>query len=366
MNIKFAFLLSTLLLMLFSSCKRNKGTDDPSNPENPSVPAYEVPTTYNFSSVDYSGQTTRLDMLAEIVTYMKTGNTMNTVLSEGKLLNMYDNVGSEFTASALNLSTKKLKEKTFITDVSSFEDYMDSIAVVSQSTVAGSNGQAGVITSGMSSYLCSKYGVEYTQMIEKGLMGAVFYYQIVAVYLSSDKIGPQILKADRQHHWDEAFGYFGVPTDFPTNKIGIRFFGKYSEERNTLLGSNAKIMNAFLKGRAAINNDDVATMNAQVTILRDELEKMIAGTAISYLNKAKVGIADDAVRNHALSEGVGFIKALTYSPTKKITNTEINNALSKLQTNNKYDFYSVSDLEMEEIKTILSNVYGFNSIKNSL
>ena len=357
----FVFILSVLLL---SSCKKDNAIDN--SPETPNKPLYSIPTTYNFSSVDYSGQTTRLDMLTEMVTYMKTGNTMNTVLSETKLLNMYDNVGNEFTNPALNTSLKKLKDKTFSTEVASFESFMDSIEVASQSTVAGSNGQAGVINSGASNYLCSKYGVEYTQMIEKGMIGAVCYYQIVAIYLGSDKVGLQVSKADRQHHWDEAFGYFGVPIDFPSNKTGARFLGKYSNERDLILGSNTKIMKAFLTGRAAINNNDLLTMNEQIVILRNELEKMIAATAISYLNKAKVSIADNAIRNHALSEGVGFIKALTYSPTKKISTTQISDALNKLKSNDRYDFYSVSDLEMEEIKTIISNVYGFNSIKNSL
>src|SRR5690606_22863517 len=127
-----------------------------------------------------------------------------------------------------------------------------------------------------SNYLCDENGVEYTQLIEKGLMGAVFYYQIAAVYLGEDKLGPQVVKASRQHHWDEAFGYFGVPVDFPTNVSGIRFWGKYTDSRNALLGCNKKLMDAFLLGRAAIDNDDTETMNAQVTIIRDELERVIA------------------------------------------------------------------------------------------
>jgi hypothetical protein len=361
MNTKYILSLFALVgIFNLVSCK--KKVTDPI----PNAPKYDVPTSYNFEAVDYSGQTYRLDMLAEMVTYMKTGNTANTLLDAQKLKDMYANVNNQFTNTALNTSGKKLKDKTFATEVANFESYMDSIEEASTSTVAGSEGVAGVIVSGTSKYLCSANGVEYTQIIEKGLMGAVFYYQISGVYLSEDKLGLQIDKASRQHHWDEAFGYFGVPVDFPTNVTGVRFYGKYANERNALLSCNAKLMNAYLLGRAAINNDDQETVNAQVTIIRDELERVIAATAISYMNKAKAGLADNAIRNHTLSEGAAFIKALLYNPTKKITNAQIDQALAKLQTNGKYNFYEVSDLEMEEVKTILSTVYGFDSIKNTL
>jgi len=353
------FLFFTLTLLV--SCKKDKKKDDTTT-----GPSYEVPTTYNFENVDYSGQTTRLDMLTEMANYMKTGNTANTVLNAQKLKDMYANVNNQFSTTALNTSGKKLSDKTFATEITTFEVYMDSIEEASLSTTPGSYGVAGVVVSGTSKYLCSPNGVEYTQMIEKGLMGAVFYYQIVEIYLGETKMGQAVQKADRQHHWDEAFGYFGVPVDFPATTSSARFYGKYANERNALLGCNEKIMNAYLKGRAAIDNDDNTTVNAQITILRNEIERVIAATAMNYMNKAKVGIADDAIRNHTLSEAIGFIKALSYSSTKKISNTQINDALSKLQTNGKYNLYEVSDLEIEEIKTILSTVYGFDSIKNSL
>ena len=69
-------------------------------------------------------------------------------------------------------------------------------------------------------------GIEYTQLIEKGLMGAVFYYQITNVYLgdgkmdvdNADQVDPDNGKyyTTMEHHWDEAFGYFSDAVDFPT------------------------------------------------------------------------------------------------------------------------------------------------------
>nr|MCU0431720.1 DUF4856 domain-containing protein [Cytophagaceae bacterium] len=308
---KKALIFITTFLLL--SCKKASKEEviDPT----PTGPTYEVPTTYNFSGVDYSGQTTRLDMLKEITDTMKKGNVMNTVLSATQLKNMLSNTNNPFTNAALNSSGKQIQNKIYAADVTKFQTYLDDIAVASQSTTAGSSGVAGVVSSSSVStakYLMNGKGVEYTQLVEKGLMGAFVYYQITSYYLSEEKISPEYvsLKSDRLHHWDEAFGYFGVPIDFPGNTAGIRFIGKYCNDRNAVLGLNTTIMNAFLLGRAAINNGDEETRKAQVTILRNNIEKVFVGTAIHYLNDAYANASDDALRNHELSEAVAFIEGL--------------------------------------------------------
>lgn len=343
--------------MSIVACKKN---DD-----EPIVASYSVPTTYNFDAVDYSGQTYRLNMLTEMITYCKTANVSGTILSSQKLKDMYYNVNQAFTDSVLNNCGKKLSDKTVSTEVGTMESYFDSISVASLSINSGSNGVTGIIP-GTSPRLCSGQGLEYAEMIEKGITGAVFYYQIVSVYLSETKLSTQLPKADRQHHWDEAFGYFGVPNDFPSNVTGIRFIGKYVNARNTLLSCNAKLMNAFLKGRAAINNADETTVQEQITIIKTELERVFAATAISYLNKAKAGILDDNVRNHSMSEGIGFIYALQFNPDKKINQTKIEELLNKFKTNGKYNFYNITATQLEEAKSILSSTFGFDSIKDVL
>jgi hypothetical protein len=345
-----------ILIVLIVACKK-KEVDEISSAKN-----YNIPTIYNFDNVDYSGQTIRLDMLKEMTDTMKKGNTSGVLVSAARLKNMYANAGNPFGSSSLNISGKKLKDKTYAADQMLFESYMDSISMVSTSNTPGSNGTPGVVTSGSIKYLLNKDGVEYTQLIEKGLMGAVFYYQITAVYLSEDKIGSQVAKADRQHHWDEAFGYFGVPVDFPTNLTGIRFYGKYCNDRNALLGTNQKIMNAYIKGRAAIDNDDEVTRKAQVTIIRDELEKVVAGTALHYLNNAKATISDNTLRNHALSEYLAFLRALKYNPTRKITDAQITQIESYVGSN----FYNVTVAGLDNARNLLSTIYGFDNVKDQL
>lgn len=346
---------------------------------------YNIPTTYAFkdkegnNTVNYSGQKERLDMLTEIADYLKTANTKGTVLDASQLKNMYAN--SNYTwIDANNLgmtgSTKQLKDKTAGDDAaitSVFEAYMDSIAAISALNQDGSTGVAGVYpeTGGKGPYLMSATGIEYAQLIEKGLMGAVFYYNIVNVYLQPSKMdvdNSSAVDADNskyyttmEHHWDEAFGYFTSEIDFPTNGTD-RFWGKYAQGREDLLGSSTKIMDAFLKGRAAISNDDLTTRDAQITIIQNEMEKMIAGTAIHYINQSISNITNNTVRNHALSEAKAFIDGLKYGATNKISKAEIKGIIDTIG----YDFNSVTIADLQSAKDQISSLLGLDDVKDLL
>lgn len=335
---------------------------------------YDIPTTYVFTdgngnnTVDYTGQTQRLDMLSEISAYCKTANTSGVTLDAQKLKDMYANQNAQFTGAGLNDSGKQIKDKVFSLAQSLFEQYFDSIAVVSQSTQPASNGVAGVGDNGTNKYLFSANGVEYTQLIEKGLMGALIYYQATGVYLDDDKMNvdnstPVTGKfyTTMEHHWDEAFGYFGVPVDFPTTTSN-RFWGKYCNDRNSLLNTNQALMNAFLKGRAAISNDDLTTRDAQIEIIREEWERVVAGTAVAYMNDAKTNFADDVLRNHQLSEGYAFILALKYNPAKKVTNQQVDDWLELLGHN----FYEVTTTNITAVRDQIAAAYGFESVKEQL
>ena len=324
--------------------------------------SYNVPTTYNFTNVDYSGQTIRLSMINELVAAVKAGSTAGTVLNAQALKNMYTNTGNPFANDTLNTSGKQLKDKTFPADQTTIEAWIDNAALASQAGVAGSNGIAGIVTSGTKAYFLDENGFEYKEGVEKHLQGALIYYQMTAVYLSEDKVGAQVALADRQHYWDEAFGYYGVPVDYPTNTTGLQHLGKYGNDRNALLGNGTAVMNAFLKGRAAINNNDHSTVTEQVAIIRDNLERGVAGTAVHYLNEALANIGDDAIRSHTLSEGYFLIKSLKYNPTKKISDTQIQSLMNYLGTN----FYTITTTNLQTAKDMLSSIYGFDSVKDQL
>ena len=215
-----------LLIFVIASVGCDKDDDD--------TPTYDIPQTYSFANVSYSGQTQRLSMLNELKSYMKTANTMGTALDADRMKAMYANDAANAGFSGTYDDSKQLKSKTFESVRADFEALMDEMAAASQSTIAGSEGLSGVIESanGEKRYLVGGDGVEHAQLIEKGLMGACFYYQATAVYFGDDRMNVDnetVVEGEgteMEHHWDEAFGYLGVPIDFPTNTDGLFFWGQ--------------------------------------------------------------------------------------------------------------------------------------------
>jgi hypothetical protein len=355
--------------------------------------SYEIaePTTYAFSrdgssSVSFSGQTTRFEMLSEMVTYMKSANTAGTAVSATTLEAMYANDGQAWTdAPGLGMtgSTKQLKNKTAFATAggsadaavqSMFEGYMDDLATLSSSTVTetGESGTAGVWPNDgqKGPYLMGADGREYTQLIEKGLMCAVFMGQITVNYLGT--VGDDdnsVLEegknyTEMEHHWDEAFGYFTDAIDYPSNGTD-RFWGKYANGRESVISSASNIYNAFKLGRKAIVSKDYATRDAQITVIRDEMEKVCAGTAIHYLNSAKSKISYNTARNHSLSEAEAFLNGLKYG-----YNTISGNGISSLNIDaalahfSDYNTVTLDDLD-DAIDAIAANT-GLESVKGSL
>jgi hypothetical protein len=268
----------------------------------------EVPETYSFeregaTSVNYSGQTERLEQLKQIKTKMNAANA-GTEISGQELLDMFANTGGNGNGNFSFTSTKQIKDKTFAADQSYFESLMSSIGTSSEAGADGinaSDGVVGLVSRGSSTILVNEKGHEFVQLIEKGIMGATFYYQMLSIYLSDDRVGDAIentILVDGQnytpmeHHWDEAFGYLGVPVDFSSDWPSDRnsecvFWGNYTRGRDALLGSSDVIDGLPLKPAEQpflLKMYDVK--NEQRDIIYDELERICAATAIHYINSA--------------------------------------------------------------------------------
>jgi hypothetical protein len=335
--------------------------------------SYTVPETYNFDNVSYSGQTNRLDMMEEITTYIKSAHVANaSALDAAKIKDMYgDNIGNQFSTAALNSSTKQLKSKTVSTERSTFEGYMDAVAVASQSTsMTASNGQAGIAANnaGTKFYLLNENGIEFAQVIEKGLMGACFYYQGTAVYLGAGKMDVDNTTVtdgegtEMEHHWDEAFGYLGVNKEFPTNTADIRFWGKYCDKHELVYPLNEKVMGAFREGRAAISAGDIDTRDEQITAIVKNWELVVAATSIYYLNNVKDDLGtDNAAAYHGLSEVYGFISSLKHGKSDQgITSSQINTILTDLFGSSDAllaNNYNVTTAKIEAAKTALVAIF---------
>lgn len=372
-NINLLYLLLFLTgQILITSC----GDDDTNDPDPTPEPTYTVPTTYVFTDADgnntvsYSGQTARLDMLEEITSYMKTGNTSGTPLDATTLNNMFTNSNYTWSASDLNSTTKQLGDRLISRDASKYVSFFDSIATSSLSADTATDGIAGVVysNSGTKSYLVSANGIEYTQIIEKGLMGDVLFDQMVNKYLTEDRIGPAVgttpvdapngkYYSDKEHHFDEAFGYFGAPIDWPTNVDDDRFIAKYSHTVNSVLATDQKLMDAYLKARAAISNGDETARLEAVEVLYEQLELVFAGAAIHYLNLANSNAGDPVLMLHELSEAWAFMGALSISPKAKTTQTELDAWYAEIGTN----FWKVVDTNVISVRNQIASKYGISS-----
>lgn len=357
----------------------------PTPTPSPTTPSYTVPSTYTFtdgsgnSTVDFSGQTQRLEMALEIINYAKTANTLGVTVNATVLKNMYSNNGYTWIDApglGLTSSTKQLKDKTAGGDVgiqAIVESYFDSLEVLSNLNYDNSTqtyGFGGVWSNGTKSYLHSGSGLEFKEMIEKAFMCAIFMNQMTINYLG------QIPTVDNtnlvsgknytvmQHYWDEAYGYFTSGVNYPTDGAD-KFWGKYTYAREAVLGSATKISLAFRTGRAAIDNKDYTTRDAQITIIRNEMERICAGTAINYLNQAKSNLTNPVLKNHQLSEAKGLIDGLRFGYNSVnavgMTAADINTALAYIE-----DFENITISDINAAIDLIASKTGLTSVKGSL
>ena len=329
-----------------------------------------LPSTYNFENVSYSGQTDRLNMLYELTSYVKTGHKENTTLDADILNSMYANDGHTWSSEAFpnGQPTKDLSSKTYEEARTDIVAMFDSIAKYS-GKAGGEYGQAGLVTRADRTILVDANGMEYAQLIGKGLMGSCFYYQGTSKYLSDNKIGDAVDNTTvedgkgtaKEHHFDEAFGYFGAPIDFPTSTYGASFWAKYCNKMDAVAGTN-EIMNSFIKGRTAISNKNKSDQNDAVADIKMQWEKVSAATAIYYLNKGITSFADDANRCHYLSEALAFIEALKYNVDGSINAAKVDEILTALGG----DFWNITVTKIEEARNILATAAGLESVKTQL
>jgi len=290
---------------------------------------------------------------------------------------MYANTNGNANGLFSFQSSKQLKDKTFAPDVSFFEDLLIDCAASSKLGSTASNGSAGLLMrSNGKQILVDKNGREFVQLFEKGLMGATFLNQIFNTYLTPEKTGDLVdnTKLEEgenyttlEHHFDEAFGYFGAPQDFKSNYEGSgdpKFLAGYSEEMDVVLGCSDVIMNAFKKGRAAIVANNKEVKNQQIKILYSELERLAAAVAIHYVNES-LEKTNEGDRHHVLSECYGFVRALRYQHPeyRKLTPDEVDQLLNVEIGSN---FWETTESGLNNVKNKLSATYGLEAEKDIL
>ena len=373
----FSLGLSVALLTGVTSCEKSEVI---------SQNQLDIPATYKFerngqTSVSYSGQTDRLNQLAEMKAMLQTADA-GSIVSEIDLLDMYANTGGDANGNFTFSSSKQLKNKTFDLDQTYFEVMLKSAAAASvdgSNGVLASMGTAGLITRGgnNSTILVDEKGFEFTQVFEKGIMGGVFYYQIVNVYLTDDKIGDAVDNenvdsvknyTDMEHHFDEAFGYFGAPVDFSSDYQGTespRYWAKYSNSTDAVIsGMNTSIMDSYKTGRSAIVANEHTIKTSQVSELNTYFGQLAAASAIHYANEAKA-TTDQGDLLHVLSECYAFTRALRYANPnqREFSPTEVETLLTNTFNDN---LWLVKASDLNNLIDALSTAYGLDAWKDIL
>ena len=349
---KIRLLLFTLTLVgVITGCSDND--DDNAEPKDKGND-FTVPDTYKWNDVDYAGQTARiklLDKLSAAVTKAGDGKKIN----EQNLIDIYENNG-------VISAGDNLAEKTFPQDKQWFYDWFAKLDSLT-------NNNGGQIKDGR---FFTSNGVEISQMVEKGLMGACFYWQATSDYLhelgavSNENPEEGSKATTREHHFDEAFGYLGVPTDLPNNdkdevageyKNSSWFWGHYLRSRNSELQNKETLFDAFLKGRAAITQQKPEKRKEAVKTIRKQWELLVAANVAHYINSTISDIENNATASkwHHWSEAKAFHMALKYNVDKQISNSKWQEIDNLLKSNPK----AVSKQDLQDANSKLDQVYDF-------
>jgi hypothetical protein len=234
--------------------------------------------------------------------------------------NLYDAVASSQSSTDADAVRQDLLDW--------FEQIEEASHAFEREDATGSDGVSGILTSSTGSkYLVDADGIELAQVIQKSLIGALQLDYIGNVLLSDglNANNTRLVEGKNytalEHNWDLAYSMLTLNPIYLANSTdGVRGtaefgLGSYVWEYNK--ANYANIYPAFLQGRAAIVNNDLSEVKKQAKFLRTEFEKAIANAALGYLGKYKsnTGTAstDDAVRAHAIGEGIGFIYALRFA-----------------------------------------------------
>lgn len=350
--------LVALTILGLTSCKKDK-TEDPKQSLRSAIDYSKLVdgTKYDNTNtifVDASGKSTidvttgnfRYRMFQGINTY---ANLWKTQLVDANVLkNMFSNTANPFSAlsnpapvdfAALNASGVQLRNVTAsswadaVAVRSKFEaDFVTMGTISASAGIPAVKGTAGYVSNAAGSkYIVDAKGFETIQLIQKGLIGAFDLDYIGNLLLNKG------LEADNytlvagknytklEQNWDEAYGTLTLNPNYlagsteTSRGTGESFIGsyiwEYGKPSHNADYNYTKILPAFLRGRAAIANNDGTELKKQAEIIRRTMEKVIANSAWNYLKKWKDGVTagDQGAATHAFSEGLGFIYSLRFA-----------------------------------------------------
>lgn len=392
--------LSLIALIALTATSFISCSDDDELTNESSVVA---PATYSFerngqSTIDFSGQTTRIKMGDEIAAAL-----LNTSFTENDLAAMYSHQAGQnnFSNADLNTEDKNVRSKTAASTDYFSTNAVDAAAIkadfdgfitgqvneifpawnnLASVGVAGQLQEAG---GGPIRWVNGK-GLEYDQAFVKGLIGALMVDQINNHYLSPAVLDAGNNLADNdastlvagknytnmEHKWDEAFGYlYGNEVDIENPVLNVdQYLNKYlnrMEQDADFIGMAQTIYDAFKLGRAAIVAKDYDLRDAQAAIIQEQLSELVGVRAVYYLQQGKNFLANDkGTAFHDLSEGYGFIYSLqfTRNPATNLpyfSKAEVDAYLAQLMNGN--GFWDLTPAQLDTMSDEISARFNFTT-----
>lgn len=376
--------------------------------DNSNEPDIDPPATYEFtrngeSSVSFTGQTTRIQMAAELTSAMMDFDNS----TEELLLEMYRNETSTggdadpFQNPDLNDATKNIKGK-----VAASTDYFASNTQLSaeiknqfenwlsaqinevfpnENTLAAA-GQPGQIADGSSTRYVNGKGFEYNQLVGKSLIGALMADQMLNNYLSTSVLDAGTNREDNnegtlaegsnytnmEHKWDEAYGYLFGNAENPADPVigeGNGFLNTYLgrvDGDDDFAGIGQETYEAFILGRAAIEAGAYDVRDEQAQIIRENISTVIAVRAVYYLQSGKAALEqstpDFGSAFHDLSEAYGFIYSLKFSRVPNsdspyLSSQEIDAMLAQLEDGE--GLWDVETSSLDQISETIAAQFDF-------
>ena len=380
--------------------------------EGPTTPTATTPDTYTFtrdgqSTVAFSGQTQRIGMATELIDALQNFDEA----TETSLIEMYRNEtegGSDadpFAEAALNETDKSVREKVaasrdyFSANVTEgtaiknqFEDWLTRqvTEVFANEEVAAAPGVAGQIADGSTVRYVNAQGLEYNQLVAKGLIGALMVDQMLNNYLSPAVLDEGDSRAENdaetteegepytfmEHKWDEAYGYaYGAAADptQPNLTIGDddKFLNEYIgqvDQDPDFAGIADNIFNALKQGRAAIVAQDYETRDRQVAVIQENVSRVIAARAVYYLQQGKNALDQEIPAYgsafHALSEAYGFIYSLRFTrqpgtEAPYFSASEVNGFLNTLSGDGTSGLWEITPETLDTLSEAIAGRFGF-------
>ncbi|CAL67471.1 DUF4856 domain-containing protein [Christiangramia forsetii] len=393
----FSAVLAGATLMSCSSDDDSLSPEGENNIDNPTTYKFE---RNNSSTVDFNGQTTRLQMSAELLSNFNDFDNA----SETLLLNMFANENAPFENTSLNESSKSIKSKvaassfyfsTNTVESTEIKNDFESFISGQMNTVKPNKDQlaeagvAGQIADGDGVRYVNEKGLEYNQAFAKGLIGALLLDQIANNYLSVAVLDEADNKANNdaeiteegksyttmEHKWDEAYGYLygdpSIPSATPNSLLNesddrllFSYLGQVDEDED-FAGIAEETFEAFKKGRAAIVAGNYSVRNEQIAIIRQNLSKVIGVRAVHYLQGGKAKLQEENYGSafHELSEGFGFIYSLrfTHNPSNGapyVSKAQIDTINEQLLSGN--GFWEVSPEMLDSISEEIAAGFDFS------